>query len=85
MTDGKKALALNHLLLTCTGAPQKIRQKRQKNSTAKIKNAIKSTCISSCPFLVEKSLKFPFKRHCHTVRQLYKKLEGVFASIEFQN
>ena len=23
--------------------------------------------------------------HCHTIWQLYKKLEGVFASIEFQN
>ena len=25
------------------------------------------------------------KGHCHAIWQLYKKLEGVFASIEFQN
>ena len=25
------------------------------------------------------------KRHCHAIWQLYKKLEGVFASIEIQN
>ena len=27
----------------------------------------------------------PLKAHCHSIWQLYKKLEGVFASIEFQN
>ena len=25
------------------------------------------------------------KEHCHAIWQLYKKLEGVFASIEFKN
>ena len=28
---------------------------------------------------------FILKRHCHAIWQLNKKLEGVFASIEFQN
>ena len=27
----------------------------------------------------------PLKGHCHALWQLYKKLEGVFASVEFQN
>ena len=25
------------------------------------------------------------RKHCHAIWQLYKKIEGVFASIEFQN
>ena len=28
---------------------------------------------------------YSLKGHCHAIWQLYKKLEGVFASIEFQN
>ena len=28
---------------------------------------------------------FSLKGHCHAIWQLYKKLEGVFASIEVQN
>ena len=32
-----------------------------------------------------KKMHSELKGHCHAIWQLYKKLEGVFASIEFQN
>ena len=36
--------------------------------------------------LAHETDKFPeLKGHCHAIWQLYKKLEGVFASVEFQN
>ena len=44
------------------------------------KYVVKSHIIGS--FQIEVAL---LKGHCHAIWQFYKKLEGVFASIEFQN
>ena len=40
---------------------------------------------SSLQFWLTLGYPVGLKGHCHAIWQLYKKLEGVFASIEFQN
>ena len=65
-----------HLWVNCTGGfDESVNFSFLKNSQVQINFKLNK----------KKEYDYLLKGHCHAIWQLYKKLEGVFASIEFQN